>query len=176
MVNHIFSSTQHAFTKLEDGRKRHRRALSSGLGKDQQLLSNEALQKDHSIVFISNLCSRLNSGTDRNLFSAGCGLEQRCTTSTVGQKPQFLCFQGDECKDSEPTHFDWKHQHCNSCSLLQRWVMSINRCPSTPSVEFPTLGTTTGEKANNMLLLTNQAIGMPIRITASTRMPKRIVF
>ena len=131
-MNHIFSSTQHAFTKLEDGRKRHRRALSSGLGKDQQQLSNEALQKDHSIVFISNLCSRLNSGTDRNLFSAGCGLEQRCTTSPVGQKPQFLCFQGDECKDSEPTHFNWKHQHCNSCSILQRWVMSINRCPSNP--------------------------------------------
>ena len=175
-MKHIFSSTQHAFTKLEDGRKRHRRALSSGLGKDQQQLSNEALQRDHSIVFISNLCSRLNSGTDRHLFSAGCGLEQRCTTSPVGQKPQFLCFQGDECKDSEPTHFDWKHQPCNSCSLLQRWMMSINRCPSKTSVEFPTLGTTTGEKANNMLLLTNQAIGMPIGITASTRMPKRIVF
>ena len=44
------------------------------------------------------------------------------------------------------------------------------------SVEFPALRPTTGQQADNMLFLADQAIGMPIRITAGTRMPERIVF
>ena len=44
------------------------------------------------------------------------------------------------------------------------------------SVEFPALRTTTGEKADNVLLLADQPIGVPICITAGACMPKRIVF